>query len=184
MKLRNFILGLLIVVMAFFGFKYVIKEYIFPFKHKELIETYSKENNLDPYLVLSVIKAESKFDANAKSHKNAHGLMQITEETGEWVAEQMNLTDFSVEKLYDEEYNIKLGCWYLNNLREEFKDMDLVIASYNAGRGRVKEWLKNPEYSKDNKTLSSIPYKETAEYVNKVDVYYSFYKKIYEDNDK
>lgn len=167
--------------MAISGANYVLKEYIFPFRHREVILKYSKENNLDPYLVLSVIMAESRFDSGAKSHKDAMGLMQITDDTGKWIAQQMGLTEYSEDKLYQEEYNIKMGCWYLNNLYEEFGDKDLCIAAYNAGRGRVNEWLNNKEYSKDGKSLNYIPYKETKKYVDKVNTYYKIYKKMYEN---
>lgn len=180
MKVKKLAIVLIVILITFYGGNYILKEYIFPFKHKEVIVKYSKENDLDPYFVLSVIMAESGFKTNAKSHKNAMGLMQITEETGQWIAEQMKLDDYSSDKLYDEEYNIKMGCWYLNNLREEFGDIDLFVAAYNAGRGNVKEWLNNKEYSKDGKTLDYIPYKETKEYVDKVKTYYKIYKKIYE----
>lgn len=181
MKFKKLIIGLILVAMALIGAKYVVKEYIFPFRHKEVILKYSKENNLDPYLVVSVIMAESKFNAQAKSNKDAMGLMQITETTGEWIAEQMGLSEYTQDKLYQEEYNIKMGCWYLNNLREEFGDRDLYVAAYNAGRGRVNEWLNDKEYSKDGKKIDYIPYKETKKYVDKVNTYYKIYKKIYGD---
>ncbi len=72
-----------------------------------------------------------------------------------------------------------MGCWYLNNLREEFSDIDLVIAAYNAGRGRVSEWLLNSEYSSDGKKLSYIPYAETKSYVDKVNANYKMYERLY-----
>ena len=181
MKFKKLVIGLILIVVAISCANYVLKEYIFPFRHREVILKYSKENNLDPYLVLSVIMAESRFDSGAKSHKDAMGLMQITDDTGKWIAQQMELTEYSEEKLYEEEYNIKMGCWYLNNLYEEFGDKDLSIAAYNAGRGRVNEWLDNKEYSNDGKSLDYIPYKETKKYVDKVNTYYKIYKKIYEN---
>lgn len=180
MKVKKLVAVLIIILITFYGGKYVLNEHIFPFKHEEAIVKYSKENNLDPYFVLSVIMAESGFRTDATSHKNAMGLMQITEDTGQWIAEQMGLDDYTSDKLYNDEYNIKMGCWYLNNLREEFGDVDLFVAAYNAGRGNVREWLNNKEYSKDGKTLSYIPYKETKQYVDKVNTYYKIYKKIYE----
>ena len=180
MKVKKLVAVLIIILITFYGGKYVLKEHIFPFKHEEAIVKYSKENNLDPYFVLSVIMAESGFRTDATSHKNAMGLTQITEDTGQWIAEQMGLADYTSDKLYNDEYNIKMGCWYLNNLREEFGDVDLFVAAYNAGRGNVREWLNNKEYSKDGKTLSYIPYKETKQYVDKVNTYYKIYKKIYE----
>jgi len=180
MKFKKFIISILLLIVFVFGCKLVVTNYLFPFKHKEVILKYSKEYNLDPYLVLSVIKSESKFNAEARSNKDAMGLMQITGNTAEWIAKEMELADYSEDKLYEEEYNIKMGCWYLNNLREEFGDQDLYVAAYNAGRGRVNEWLEDSNYSDDGKTLSYIPYAETKKYVNRVDSYYEIYKFIYE----
>lgn len=180
MKHKKLLVFLIIIVIIVCSAKYLVKEYMFPFRHKEVVLKYSSENNLDPYLVLSVILAESKFNSDATSHKEAKGLMQITDDTGKWIAEQMGIQNYTNEMLYEEEYNIKMGCWYLNNLREEFKDQDLVIAAYNAGRGRVASWLQDKRYSSDGKTLTYIPYKETKNYVDKVNTYYKIYKKLYE----
>lgn len=179
MKFKRLVIALILVAMVIGGVNYVVKEYIFPFRHREVILKYSKENNLDPYLVVSVIMAESKFNPEAKSNKDAMGLMQITTETGKWIAEQMGLDEYTEDKLYQEEYNIKMGCWYLNNLYEEFGDLDLSIAAYNAGRGRVNQWLASTEYSLDGESLDYIPYKETKKYVDKVNTYYKIYAKIY-----
>ena len=180
MKLKRLIIVLAVIVSVYFGGEFILKNYLFPFKHKEAINKYSEEYNLDPHLVLAVIKAESKFDADAKSHKGAIGLMQITEDTADWIAIQMGLEDYDVSKLYDEEYTIRMGCWYLNNLRQEFGILDNYIAAYNAGRGNVNKWLKNPEYSKDGQHLDYIPFKETKKYVDRVNSYYKIYKAIYE----
>lgn len=184
MKFKRLIVLLILIIVAFFAGNYVIKEKIFPFRHKEAICKYAEENNLDPYFVVSVIMAESGFRRDAISNQNAIGLMQITEETAEWIAQQMGLTDYTPNKLYEEEYNIKMGCWYLNNLREEFGDIDLFVAAYNAGRGRVNEWLNNKEYSADGKHLTYIPYKETKNYVDKVQTYYKIYTKLYKNEYK
>ena len=169
----------IVLITLFFGTKYYLKEYLFPFKHEEYIMKYSKEYNLDPLFVLSVIKAESKFKSDAVSTKDARGLMQITEDTGEWIAIQMGLDDYSTDKLYEEEYNIRMGCWYLNDLENEFSSQSLVIAAYNAGRGTVNGWLSDSKYSEDGKTLTYIPYEETKNYVDKVNTYYKIYKFLY-----
>ncbi len=179
MKLKKIILWLFVIVVALVGIKYYVQRYAFPYKHEDVINKYSKEYNLDPLFVLSIIKAESKFDSNAKSHKDAYGLMQITDSTGEWIASQMKIKNFSENMLYDEETNIKMGCWYLNNLHKEFGDKDLVIAAYNAGRGNVNKWLKDNEYSKDGENIHYIPFPETKNYVDKVNIYYKIYKYLY-----
>lgn len=117
------------------------------------VERYSEQYDLDPYFVLSVMKAESNFNEDAKSNKDARGLMQITSSTGKWIAEKQGIEDFDPNLLNEPEVNIRFGCWYLNNLYGEFKDWDLVIAAYNAGRGRVQEWLKSDDHSDEGKIL-------------------------------
>lgn len=57
--------------------------------------------------------------------------------------------------------------------------MDLVIAAYNGGSGNVKKWLADEEFSSDGENLETIPFKETASYVEKVKYNYEMYKKIY-----
>lgn len=157
-----------------------IAKYFFPMKYKNYIDIYANEYKLDPYFVASVIKTESNFKESATSKKNAQGLMQITPETGQWIAEKMRMKNFQIEKLKNPEINIKMGCWYLNNLKEEFDgNMDLVLAAYNGGRGNVQKWLKDAEHSKDGENLHYIPFEETDKYVKKVKVIYSIYKFLY-----
>lgn len=170
---------ILIMAVVLLNGKTLLRKYVFPYKHQEIIQKYSKEYDIDPLLVLSIIKAESKFNPSAKSHKDAYGLMQITDETGKWIASRMNLSGYTKDKLYDEDYNIKMGCWYIKDLKEEFQDDDLVIAAYNAGRGNVSKWLQNKNYSDDNKKLNTIPYKETREYLDRVKLYYKVYSFLY-----
>jgi len=153
---------------------------LYPLKFKEYVYRYSSEYDLDPYLVFSIIKAESSFNPDATSHKNARGLMQVTDDTAFWIAEMMGIKDFKVEYLYDPETNIKFGCWLLNNLERQFDSPVLVVASYNAGASCVHSWLNNSKYSKTGKSLDSIPYKETEIYTKRVENYYSVYKMLYE----
>lgn len=183
MKVLRKILVMLIFLLAVAaGFRYVLKDVFFPYKYETYINKYSKEYNLDPLFVLSVMKTESGFDENAHSHKNAVGLMQITVETGEWAAEQMGLKNFSKEKLFDEEYNIRMGCWYLRKLNDMFDgDLNLMIAAYNAGPTNVNKWLADNQFSKDGKNLHYIPFGETKKYVNRVNTYYNVYKYLYDD---
>ena len=173
-----FLVAVIIAIVV--GSKYVIKENFFPYKYQEYVDTYSSQYNLDPLFVLAVIKTESKFDDNAHSHKNAVGLMQITVETGAWAAKEMGFTTFSKDDLYDEEYNIRMGCWYLRRLNDTFnKDLDLTIAAYNAGPTNVQTWLDNEKYSSDGKSIDYIPFGETKKYVDKVNTYYHIYEYLY-----
>ncbi|WP_154826834.1 lytic transglycosylase domain-containing protein [Clostridium butyricum] len=185
MKFLRYVFCLLIILLAVVvGSRYVVKEKFFPYKYQEYVDMYSKEYNLDPLFVLSVMKTESKFDDNAHSHKNAVGLMQITVETGEWAANEMGYTTFSKDDLYDEQYNIRMGCWYLRWLGDMFdNDRDLMVAAYNAGPTNVQNWLKDKNYSSNGENIEYIPFGETKKYVDKVNTYYSVYEYLYSEDE-
>ena len=154
-----------------------IKAFLYPRKYSVYVEKYSKEYNLDENFVYSIIKAESKFNPNALSHKGAKGLMQIADITRDWAIVELDLEkDIDI---YDPETNIMIGCWYLNRLYKEFGDTDLVIAAYNGGSGNVSKWLADEKYSQDGKKLHIIPFDETDKYVKKVNRNYEQYNKIY-----
>lgn len=178
------ILILIFLVIIVINIKSIFKSF-YPMKYENQIVKYSQRYNVDPCLVAAVIRAESNFDGKAVSQKGAYGLMQIMPDTALWVAENMKLKDFDVERLYESEINIAMGCWYINNLNTEFNgNIDLVLAAYNGGRGNVQKWLKDKEYSSDGKTLNTIPFGETDKYVKKVKTNYNIYLKLYGDEIK
>ncbi|MCE5287507.1 MAG: lytic transglycosylase domain-containing protein [Pelosinus sp.] len=158
------------------------KKYVYPFPYKEIIYRYALENEVDPILVISVMRTESKFASSAKSPKGAAGLMQMMPETASWVAQQMDYADFSVEQLNDPEVSIRLGTWYLASLKKEFKDNEvLMLAGYNGGRGNVKQWMRQYEWPASFTAIDQIPFKETREYVGKVLMNKQHYLELYHD---
>ncbi len=167
------------VIISFTKTAYnLIMHAIYPVRYYEYIDKYSRENNLDEYLVMGVIKAESNYIHDAHSGV-ARGLMQLTDDTAVWVADKMGI-EFSTNDIEDPETNIKMGCFYLKYLTTLYENRDTALAAYNAGMGNVSKWLKNPEYSSDGITLSYIPFKETREYVAKVNDYERTYKELYD----
>lgn len=170
---------ILLIVLACFlpGF---IQKQLYPFDYETYIEHYAEEYSLDPYFVAAVIREESRFVPTAQSHQSANGLMQLTDETAEWIAEKLGYTEYYHEMVLDPETNIRMGCWYLAYLKEQYQgDMTLVLAAYNAGSSNVNRWLKNSEYSKDGATLTKIPFEETEAYVKNVLSSYEQYNRIY-----
>lgn len=153
-----------------------IHKLIYPKQYSEYVEKYAEEFDLDENLVYSVIKAESKFNEKAISHKGAKGLMQVSDITRDWAIEELELEEVDI---FDPETNIKIGCWYLNKLYKEFGKLDLVIAAYNGGSGNVRKWLENHDYSEDGEKLHNIPFQETSTYLEKVKNNYKNYKEIY-----
>lgn len=156
---------------------------MFPLKYKEHIIAYSEKYNVDPFLVFAIAKVESNFNSDAVSSKNARGLMQISLKTGKWGAQVLGLDRYNSDSLFEPETNISIGCWYLYVLAEEFDgNTDLVLAAYNGGSGNVNEWLKNKAYSSSGKSLEKVPFKETENYIKKVNNYWSIYKKLYNNS--
>ena len=156
---------------------------IYPEPYKEIVEEVSQIYQLDPYLIYAVMRVESKFNPEAQSKKGARGLMQLLPETGSWIARELKYESFDVDKLFDPEYNINLGAWYLSYLNKQFDNNTvLVIAAYNGGETNVKKWLKENIWSGNISDLENIPFKETREYVNKVLTDYETYKKYMKNN--
>jgi len=103
----------------------------------EAIVKESRRQAYDPLFVAAVIKAESTFNATARSHKGAQGLMQIMPATGAWIASR---EDLPRGKLTDPGHNLKLGITYLKHLDEQFEGNKIfTLVAYNWGPGHVQK---------------------------------------------
>ena len=166
--------AVLMIAAASLGFtiyhtEWFQKQYVYPFPYQEYVYRYALEYNVNPYLVVAVIRAESKFDPKARSPKGATGLMQLMPETGEWIAGQIDFSGFTAQSLSDPETNIRFGTWYLSSLHKQFNNNEvLLIAAYNGGRGNVTQWIKQYGWTGDVTEIEEIPFPETREYVYKV----------------
>ena len=143
-------------------------------KYKEEIDNVATEYSLDKNLVYALIMAESNFNPNAVSSKDATGLMQLTSDTALWCAEKIGDENLAAD-LTVPEVNIRLGCYYLKYLIDRYGEESTALAAYNAGSGNVDEWLSDHSYSPDGKAIVSAPFPETDHYIKKI----AFYKKIY-----
>ena len=140
---------------------YVLKV-IFPTPFMELVEKYSREQDLDPLLVISLIKQESSFGWDAVSGSGALGLMQLMPATA-----FETMPGVGRLELQKAEANMKVGTRYLKQLMNRFKgNIILSLAGYNAGPNAVDRWLKQiPADRSATEMVESIPYRETREYV-------------------
>lgn len=177
------ITALLAVLAAAVFLRPAVLKLRYPIKYQEQVERYADQYGLDKYLVYSVIKCESSFKHEARSRAGARGLMQLMPATAQWFAENKEKIEYSEELLYDPDYNIRLGCAYLKYLDKRFNgNTDNVLAAYNAGEGRVREWLSSTLYSADGENLSDIPYPETKNYVERVKETYALYIQLYKED--
>lgn len=161
-----------------FGFK-TIERQMHPIKYEEFVERYSREYGIDKYFVYAVIKTESGFRPDAVSSLGARGLMQIMEQTFDWLKYKQSDEDTLYLDMFDPETNIRYGCYLLGYLVDEFGSEETAAAAYHAGRGIVNEWLCDKNYSADGIHLDEIPISDTAHYVNKIKKAKAVYVSLY-----
>lgn len=173
------LISTIILIISYISTIKILK-FIYPIKYKSVIFEESEKYGLSPYLIASIIKVESNFNPKALSKKNAMGLLQITESTGKWIAEKLDIKNFNSEILYVPEINIKMGCWYFDYLMKYYEgNLQLALAAYNGGQGNVNKWIKEDNIKDNGFFLKDIPFTETRYYVKKVEKTYSIYKNIY-----
>lgn len=159
----------------------VIDKKLHPTDYSEIIAAASEEFDIPQYIIYATIKVESNFDSNAVSSAGAIGLMQMMPSTFEWLTGEEHLNEnLSTKKLDDPEISIRYGTYYLSYLYKKFDyNWNNTFAAYNGGEGNVAKWLNNSEYSDLQGNLTSIPYRETANYVKKINKEIETYKKLY-----
>ena len=151
---------------------------LFPLHFYKSIILWSKHYTLNPLLIMSIMRQESRFDNSSKSPVGATGIMQVMPITGEWIANQMNIKHYHLENLND---NIFLGIWYLNYTHKKYNDNSLLaVASYNAGPNNVSNWVKQYNTRDPDLFVEEIPFQETKEYVKSVFSNYWNYLRIYD----
>ncbi len=170
----------LLCAAGYFGYKYY-EAASHPLKYTDYVERCAAENNIDKYLVYAVIKTESGFDSGAVSNVGARGLMQIMEETFDWINYKLNDDEAVYADMFDPEQNIRYGCYLLGYLYSEFGNIDATMAAYHAGRGNVNKWLSDSRYSSDGVHLDHIPISDTAHYVDKINKAMDIYIRLYDN---
>ncbi|MGL5796175.1 MAG: transglycosylase SLT domain-containing protein [Waterburya sp.] len=150
---------------------------LFPFPYQDKILKYAQQDQINPLLVLSVMRKESTFNPEVDSVVGAVGLMQIVPPTAQWVAQQTQLSDYSLSNPED---NIKIGTWYLRHNHQRYHDNSLLaVASYNAGTGNVNDWLTQYDINDPDQFVEHIPFAETKDYVEGVFGNYWNYLRLY-----
>lgn len=155
----------------------------FPLGYYDVVEREAKANNLDPLLVLSLIRQESAFEPMSTSYAKARGLMQIIESTGRHLMSSLNLPYRSPDILYDAEINVKAGTHYLRQLIDAFDgNLVLAVAAYNWGPGSVRNWYVDlPASAKADEVMliDLIPNSQPRIYVKKVLFNYWVYSALW-----
>ena len=152
----------------------------FPRRYLPLIDFYSREQQIDPFLVQALIREETFFQADAVSPANAHGLMQLLPGTARPLARAIGLK-VKTGDLYDPEINIRIGLRYFKSLLDRYDGrLYLALAAYNAGPHRVDRWLEDFSLADEEEFIEMIPFTETRTYVKNILRNYFFYRYYYD----
>lgn len=170
--------GALLILLAIVGalgflaagyFERGYRELALPLRHDDIIRQQARDKDLDPSLIAAVIYQESRFRPR-ESVAGAQGLMQILPSTAKYIANKSGGTAFETGDLATPQINIAYGSWYLKYLLQTYDGDELTaLAAYNAGEGRVNEWLRDS--GKEGGSIrdpAEIPFPETREYVESV----------------
>jgi soluble lytic murein transglycosylase len=145
-----------------------ILQVIYPLVYWDSIRRESSRLGLDPYVVAALIGQESTFDPRIKSPANAWGLMQIVPATGRRLARNLEIKNFTTERLTDPELNLRLGTYYFARLIQQFGGTYYALASYNAGENRVVRWKAERPGLDEDEFIDDIPFPETQNYVKRI----------------
>jgi soluble lytic murein transglycosylase len=142
---------------------------LFPRPYWEDLKKNALLNQLDPYLVASLIRQESEFNPAALSHANAMGLMQLLPHVGRGMAKQEKIKSFSTDELFVASMNIQLGTRYFKHMVDHYHgQVEYALAAYNAGEDRVDDWRSKGDFKDVEEFVESIPFTETREYVQAI----------------
>jgi soluble lytic murein transglycosylase len=152
---------------------------VYPFPLEPLIRTGAARYQLDPMLFAALIRQESGFQPNAVSVAGAVGLAQLEPRTARKWCRKLRLR-YSLRRLTDPSYNLRLGGAYLQELLQDFASPEAALAAYNAGEDRVAEWRANTHFEDTPEFVESIPFTQTHHYVEVILAGAAIYRRLYQ----
>lgn len=160
--------------------------FMYPIEYQPVIQKAASHAKVDPLLVASIIRVESKFHSSDVSHAGAVGLMQLMPSTAQWISGKMTAAGLQSAAskgpldVSNPTVNITLGSWYVRYLINRFASNEVAaVAAYNAGPQRVSEWLAEGTWNGRLNSIPTIPVGETRHFVDRVFYNYTLYKRIY-----
>ena len=145
-----------------------VREITLPLKHDDIIRQQASDKGLDPALIAAVIYEESRF-RDQTSRAGARGLMQITPDTADFIANHSGGYRFKQSDLATPQINISYGSYYLRYLIDHYGGSEtLAVAAYNAGLGNVDRWVAKAGGASAFRSAEHIPFPETRAYVENV----------------
>jgi len=155
-------------------------ELLFPLPFRGDLIRQSSAADLDPHIVAGLVRQESEFNPRVISRSNAYGLTQVVPSTGRELARKAGIRGFSTGMLFQPATNLQLGTRYLRTLLNQWDGKwEETLASYNAGKSRVLNWITWGKYQEPAEFVETIPFTETRDYVQSVLRNAAAYRRIY-----
>jgi soluble lytic murein transglycosylase-like protein len=155
----------------------------FPAPFRDVVVRASKQQKLDPRLVLSIMRQESGFNPRAKSGAGARGLLQMTPDMAAKYAPQVKLSNVTEDDLYKPDVNLLVATAYLADLNRMFPGLpEAIAASYNGGEDNVARWVVRAVHKDRGVFTSEVGFTESKDYVNRVLANYRAYKILYTED--
>ncbi len=145
--------------------------------YRDITSRYAAQVGIDPAWAYGLIRQESRFMIGARSHVGASGLMQLMPATAREVERKIGSSSVGLD---DIEHNIKLGTWYLADVRNSSGSETMATAGYNAGPGRARQWRANTQLE-GAIYAETIPFNETRDYVKKVMANATYYASLFNE---
>lgn len=145
--------------------------------YRDITSRYAAQVGIDPAWAYGLIRQESRFMIGARSHVGASGLMQLMPATAREVERKIGSSSVGLD---DIEHNIKLGTWYLADVRNSSGSETMATAGYNAGPGRARQWRANTPLE-GAIYAETIPFNETRDYVKKVMANATYYASLFNE---
>lgn len=159
----------------------------YPKEFADIIAEQSKIRNVDPKLVMSLIRQESSFNVYAVSTSSAYGLMQMIPPTAKEIATALKIKNLEIPNtLFEPATNIRMGTYYFTKMISDFSNnVPFALAAYNAGPTRLKRWMQSAQITPQSSSspeyevwVDLLPWNETRFYVKAILRNYLIYQLI------
>jgi len=158
-------------------------EMLYPTPYAETLLRFTPEKQVDSRFLLSIMRQESRFDADVKSNAAARGLLQFISTTANQIASELGKENFNQNELYNPPTAILFGSQYLSNLFKKFPNQpSAVAASYNGGEDNMMRWFARAKSDNPDRYVSEIVFSQSKDYVYKVMANYRVYQMLYDEN--
>jgi soluble lytic murein transglycosylase len=155
-------------------------ELLYPAPYRDALNQYSAKLGVDPRLILSLARQESRFNPTVKSDAAARGLLQFIAETALKLADEEGLNRFELDDVYEPEIAVRLAVRYVADLLKLFPDNpQAVAASYNSGEQGVERWIFRARSADVDRLVAEVALSQTKDYVAKVLTNYHAYQSLF-----